>query len=182
MGVLQEITIKKENIYDSDGGYISVEKHNVKIGNIETVRNIVKHPVSASMLLQDGEYVYLIKQYRKHVEKIFIEIPAGICEINENPMDTAIRKCIEEIGFEAHDVEFATKIHGAIGFSNALNYIYIGVKGKECVTNKDFDENIEIFKVKIKEALNMVICGEITDARTQNALMYLALKKGINMF
>jgi ADP-ribose pyrophosphatase len=182
MGIKEEKTISKKIVYSASNGYISVEKHNVLIGEINTVREVVKHPLSASMLMQDGEYVYLIKQFRKSVDKMFIEVPAGLCELNEHPKDTAIRECMEEINYTVTNVEFVTKIHGSIGFSNALNYIYTGQKGIKCNAEKDFDENIEVFKVELKKALKMVISNEITDARTQNALMYLALKKGIKMF
>ena len=56
---------------------------------------------------QGEEKVILIAVYRPPVEKMVLEVPAGLCDGEEDPKDCAIRELKEEAGYTAthEDVE-----------------------------------------------------------------------------
>lgn len=73
-----------------------------RAGGPDVVRDVVVHPGAVVILpvLDDGRIV-LIRNYRYTVERELLELPAGTCEADESPIETARRELIEETGYRA---------------------------------------------------------------------------------
>ena len=103
--------IEKENTVSSDlvytGKTISLRVDTVEVPNKGyQKREIVEHQGAVAIVaLTDDDKVVLIKQFRKPIEQVIWEIPAGKLEIGENPKDCAIRELKEELGIEAKEEE-----------------------------------------------------------------------------
>ena len=93
--IVEEKTISSDRIYT--GKVISLKVDTVEIENKGyQKREIVEHQGAVAIVaLTDDDKVVLIKQFRKPIEQVIWEIPAGKLEIGENPKDCAIRELKE---------------------------------------------------------------------------------------
>ncbi|MCG4723050.1 NUDIX hydrolase, partial [Alistipes putredinis] len=69
--------------------------------------------------------VLLVRQFRKAIEKVLWEIPAGKLEQGESPKDCAIRELKEETGYSANNMKLIHKFYTSSGFSNQKIYVYL---------------------------------------------------------
>ena len=157
--IVEEKTISSDRIYT--GKVISLKVDTVEIENKGyQKREIVEHQGAVAIVaLTDDDKVVLIKQFRKPIEQVIWEIPAGKLEIGENPKDCAIRELKEETGYSA-------KFFTSAGFSNQKIYIFLATGLNKGEPEFDEDEIIEKYEIDINEARNMVINNEIEDAKT----------------
>ncbi|NMR85577.1 NUDIX hydrolase, partial [Vibrio parahaemolyticus] len=80
-----EKTMKSERIYD--GKILNLRVDTVELPDKKySKREIVEHPGAVAIVAinQDNEMV-VIRQYRKAIDKVLLEIPAGKLELNEEP-------------------------------------------------------------------------------------------------
>ena len=119
----EEKTISSDRIYT--GKVISLRVDTVEIEKKGyQKREIVEHGGAVAIVaLTDENEVILIKQFRKAIEDIIWEIPAGKLEIGENPKECAIRELKEETGYSADNIKLIHKFYSSPGFSIKKVYI-----------------------------------------------------------
>ena len=167
----EEKTISSDRIYT--GKVISLRVDTVEIEKKGyQKREIVEHGGAVAIVALTGENeVILIKQFRKAIEDIIWEIPAGKLEIGENPKECAIRELKEETGYSADNIKLIHKFYSSPGFSNQKVYIYLatGLVAGESKLNDG--ENLECHKIHLNEAYKMILKNEIEDAKTSIGLL-----------
>ena len=86
-----EKTIKSDTIYD--GKILKLRVETVELENKRySKREIVDHQKGVGIIAFDGEdKIWMVKQYRKAIDKITLEIPAGLVDPGEMPIETAKR-------------------------------------------------------------------------------------------
>ena len=91
-----EKTISSQQIFT--GRIINVKVDTVKLPDGSTsTREIVNHAGAVAILPVDEDgWVWLVQQYRKPLERVLLEIPAGTLEPGEKPLDCAVRELHEE--------------------------------------------------------------------------------------
>lgn len=156
---------------------LNIEEHELPDGRRISCE-IVHHPgaVGVVPVRQDGRIV-LVRQYRAAMNGMVIEIPAGKLEPGEVPDACVKREIQEEIGYQVRSLRNLGLMHNAVGFSDACLHIFtaeIHSPGRQCLEE---DEYIEPLTLSLEEALTMVDAGEITDAKTQVALLLYARRK-----
>lgn len=172
---LEEKTMQEELKYE--GSFIKVVKQVVKLPDGNTsIRDIVRHPggVAVIALLED-DTILLVEQYRKSIDKVTLELPAGKRENGEDPKICGMRELEEETGLKAEKFEFLGKIATSPGFCDEYIYLYKAEKLYKGQINRDEDEFINVKRIKIKEFKEMIKRGDITDAKTIAALSYLEI-------
>ena len=99
--MFDEKTVKRKTVYR--GRVIDVERQSVVLVNGNAAeREIVRHNGGACMAaVDDLMNIYLVRQYRKAVERETLEIPAGKLEKDEDPYECAVRELKEETGLMA---------------------------------------------------------------------------------
>lgn len=167
-----EKTIKVDNIYE--GKILSLRVETVEMPDKKySKREIVDHVKGVGIIAFDGEdSIYLVRQYRKAIDEFTLEIPAGLVEVNEKPIETAKRELQEEIGYKPLDIEYLFDMHASPGFTNDKLSFFLAKNLEESKLELDEDEFLEKKSYKIEDVYNMVINGEITDAKTIIAVMY----------
>jgi len=118
----------------------------------------------------------MVRQYRKPVEKILLEIPAGTLEENEDPMDCARRELSEETGLTAAHWEPILSYYSAPGFSDELLHLYMATGLEPGDTHPDQDEFLELVKLPLTEAYRQIFNGTIVDGKSIIGIQY-AMKK-----
>ena len=167
-----EKTIKVDNIYE--GKILALRVETVEMPNKKySKREIVDHMKGVGIIAFDGEdSLYMVKQYRKAIDSFTLEIPAGLVEANEKPIDTAKRELQEEIGFFPKSIEYLFDMHASPGFTNDKLSFFLAKDLKESKLDLDEDEFLERYSMKVKDLYEMVQNCEITDAKTIIAIMY----------
>lgn len=176
---LYEETLEKDCLYS--GKIIDLELHKVSLPNGRiTKREIVRHKECVSMLaLDDEKNVYLVEQYRKPIDSVILEIPAGHIEEGETPEQAAIRELEEEIGMTAKSIEYINKYYTSPGFSDELIYFYVVHVKSPDRQNLDDDEFINIKKMPVKDFVKLVDEHKITDEKAILAAYFYAAKYGV---
>ena len=167
----EEKTMKTEKIYE--GKIINLRIDTVELPDKKySKREIVEHSGSVGIIPIIGNSIVLVKQFRKAVEKILLEIPAGKIEINEEPRETALRELREETGYTTEKLEYLFEFYTSPGFSNEKMYLFLSDELLEGETSFESNEYIELEKVKIEDLIKMVDRGEITDSKTIIGIFY----------
>src|SRR5574344_404340 len=174
-----EETIKSETIYD--GRIIKVRVDTVELSNMSySKREIVEHQRAVSLVaITENQEIYLVKQYRKAVDKVIYEIPAGLVDGNESLQDAAKREAQEEIGMKPNNLELLVESYSSPGFTDEIFSVFLATDLEESKLDQDDDEYVEPVLVPLKDALEMVENFEIMDAKTIIGILYAARKYGL---
>jgi ADP-ribose pyrophosphatase len=145
-------------------------------GNINT-RDVIRHNGSIVILAvdesknpRDPEIVFE-RQYRHAAGQTLIELPAGRVEPNEAPLAAAKRELIEETGYRGKRWTLLTKYFASPGFLGEWMQIYLARDIREGIATPEPDENIEVFRLPLSEALALVADNKIHDGKTLIGLM-----------
>jgi ADP-ribose pyrophosphatase len=135
-------------------------------------REYVTHPGAAVIvpMLANGNVV-LVRQFRYPLRQVFIELPAGKIDQNEDFFSTGQRELHEETGYTATDWVYLGLQHPCIGYSNEVIHMYLARELTAGKQQTDADEALQVFDVDFNESLNMIARGEITDGKTIIALL-----------
>ena len=171
---LIETKLERENIFD--GNLLHIKKDKVKLPNGgEAYREWVKHPGAAAVIpLTDQGEIILVRQYRYPIDEVTLEIPAGKLDVSgEDTLECAKRELSEETGYTAQEYKFLSKLATSVGFSDEVIYIYAAKGLKAGTQHTDEDEFINVVKVPLAEAVEMVLDGRINDGKSVTAIFML---------
>ncbi|MDX2183339.1 MAG: NUDIX hydrolase [Gemmatimonadaceae bacterium] len=143
--------------------------------------DIVRHPGASAIIpfLSDPRgadpQVLLIRQFRWAANDVLYEIPAGRLNPGETPLECAAREVREETGCAAGRLEFLYTVYTTPGFTDETLHLYLATDLVAATTDgKDADEFIEVERVTLSQALEMIRTGAIKDMKTMAALLYVA--------
>jgi ADP-ribose pyrophosphatase len=168
---LTEETISSETIFE--GRVVHLVRDVVRLGNgKETTREVVKHPGGVCVLALTCENkVVMVRQFRYAHMTVQLEVPAGKLEYGEDPRECGVRELEEETGYQAGSFEFFGKMIPTAAYVGEVIYIYLARDLKKVGQKLDEDEFLEVVEIDFGEAVDMVMDGRITDAKTQIALL-----------
>ncbi|MGN1135134.1 MAG: NUDIX domain-containing protein [Oscillospiraceae bacterium] len=176
---LQEKTVDTEPIFD--GKIIKVRKDKAELENGSVVtRELVIHPggVCVVPVNEKGE-VYLVKQFRYPFQEVLTEIPAGKLEVGEDHRSAGLRELKEEVGAECENFEYLGVMYPSVAYLTEKIHMYLATGLSFGEQSLDEDEFLDVEKMPLSQAVEMVISGEIKDGKTQSALLLAARKLGI---
>jgi 8-oxo-dGTP pyrophosphatase MutT (NUDIX family) len=123
----------------------------------------------------DGRWeVVLVRQYRAAVERDLVEIPAGMCDVDDEDVETtARRELVEEAGYTCDEVSHLVDVHPAPGFTTHCCTVLLGIGLTAVPRRADGieEQHMTIERVTLDDALAMVDSGEITDGKTVAGLL-----------
>ena len=94
--------------------------------------------------------VWFVTQFRMGSENILLELPAGVMNKNETPMDCALREVREETGMAAGKMVPLGSVYLAPGYSNELNHIFLATELRHDPLDMDEDEFLQVQKIPAK--------------------------------
>lgn len=162
-----------------DGNFLKLKVDKIILpNNKQTTREFIEHPGAACVLaLDEDDNVLMVKQYRYPISRLTYEIPAGKLGDNEEPIKCAYREFEEETGYKANNLELIGVINPAPAYTTEAIYIYIATGLSDGIMNLDDDEFLVCEKINIKKVFNMIINNEITDVKTQIAVLkYMTMR------
>lgn len=173
---LEETTVEKKYIYK--GKIINLRCDDALLPNGKPcIREVVEHPggVCIAALTDDNELMF-VRQFRYPYMEVILELPAGKLERGEDPLESGKRELLEEIGCTADEYINLGKFYPTCGYVDEIIYLYLA-KGLSFGEQKlDEDEFLNIEKIPLQKAVEMVLNNEIPDGKTQAAILKTYLK------
>ncbi len=165
--------IASEDVYR--GRIFTITLDTVREDGREHRREVVRHPGSAAIVaLHDDRTVSLVRQYRHPTVKYLLEIPAGSRDDFEPPEECAARELEEELGYVAGAWEKLSEFFVSPGFCGEKMWVYLATGLTETEASPEDDENLEVVRLPLARALEMISTNEIEDAKTIIGLMLAA--------
>ena len=169
--------LSSEDVYRGRVFTVSVDR--VRERGREYAREVVRHAGSGVVLpVHDDATVSLVRQYRHPAVKYLLEAPAGSREPFESPEECARRELEEELGLVAGRLELLAEFFVSPGFCAEKMWLYLATDLTETKSNPEDDELLEVVRLPLRRALEMISTNEIEDAKTIIGLMLAA--KAVN--
>lgn len=164
------------------GRVFDVTVDTVREGDTTYKREVVHHPGSAVIIpaFPDGS-VALVRQYRHPAVRYLLEAPAGTLNRGERPEEGAARELEEELGFVAGKLEKLSEFFVSPGFCEEKMWLYLATEMTPTSQRLEDDELLDIVRLPLRQALEMITDGEIEDAKTIIGLMLAAPRLGPSM-
>ncbi len=164
--IYEEKTVSSEKVFEGRIIKVKVDKVEMPDGSTST-RELVEHPGGVGIVALTGnDEIILVKQYRKPLNKVIYEIPAGKLDPGEHHRTCGIRELEEETGLSAKVFDYMGFIYPSPGFTDEVTHVYLAKELTQGETHPDDDEFLDVEKVPFERALKMVIDGEINDAKS----------------
>lgn len=130
--------------------------------------------------LDEEMNTWLVGQYRYTLSQWSWEIPEGGGPMNEDPLEAAKRELQEETGLRAERWQQIVKLHTSNSVTDEAGYIFLAEglhQGENSLEETEAD--LRVWKLPLKEALQMVEDGRITDSLSVMGLLMAARIKKI---
>ena len=177
---LREVRTGSEEIFN--GVILHVQRDTVRLPNgSETIREVIRHigAVCVIPVLENGDVV-MERQYRYPLDRVILEIPAGKLDAaNEDRFSAIQRELREETGYTADEWTVLGDFHPAPAYSDEFITMYMARGLRKGDRHLDEDEFLDVYTVPLKDLVEDVMAGRISDAKTQVCILKAARILGL---
>ena len=169
---LQEKTTGSEKIYQGKVFYVTRDTAELEDGK-EVQRDVVHHSGGVCVVpLTEKGTVLMVKQFRYPMQQVTLEIPAGKLEAGEDPADCGRRELREEAGRTCGKYTPLGKLFPTPAYDTEVIHMYLAQElSAPEAQDLDDGEFLDVTELPLEQAVQMVMDGEIPDAKTQIALL-----------
>lgn len=133
-----------------------------------------KNRAVAIVPLDEEGNTWLVGQDRYTLGINTWELPMGGAPLEESPLEAARRELKEETGLTAGKWTELMHLHTSNSITDEAGIVFIAEELTEGESEPEETENIRLRKLKLIEAVEMALRGEITDAISVAALLNVA--------
>jgi ADP-ribose pyrophosphatase len=171
---MHEKILSTKRIYS--GRIVTLDLNEVELPDGQhQMREVIRHPGAAALIALDNQNrILLVRQFRSAAALVMSEIPAGLLNMGEDPMQAAVRELQEETGYKPGKIEPLGGFYAAPGYTTEYIHLFVATELVESRLPADVDEFIEVDHVTLESAVTMIEQGEISDAKTIIALLMFA--------
>lgn len=177
---LREKKLSSEDIFD--GIILHVKRDQVLLPNGSTsVREVIRHIGAVCVIpVNDQNEVVVERQYRYPLDRVILEIPAGKLDAPDEDRLSAIqRELREETGYSAREWTELGDFHPAPAYSDEYISMYLARNLHKGERELDADEFLDVYTVPLKDLVDDVMAGRISDAKTQVCILKAARLLGL---
>jgi 8-oxo-dGTP pyrophosphatase MutT (NUDIX family) len=171
---------EEDNFYENP--WISIHKFEVVNpagkDSLYTTVHFKNKAIGIIPIDEDGN-THLIGQYRFPLNEYSWEIPMGGGKIGIDILESAKRELKEETGFTAARWTNIARIHTSNSVTDEEGFIFIAEQLIAGETEFEETEILQIKKVSLSEAVDMVMKEQITDAISVAGILKVARLRGI---
>lgn len=172
---LFEKTISEKEIFD--GKIIRVHHDEVELENGKTaLREVVDHPggVCVAVLTEKNELIF-VRQFRYPYKEVLLELPAGKLEKGEDPFEAMKREQREETGTTGENYVFLGNVYPTPGYCGEIIRLWAcRASAETSELHLDEDEFLQVERIALDKAVEMVLNNEIPDSKTQIGILKTA--------
>lgn len=134
-----------------------------------------KNRAVAIIALDDDDNTWLVGQQRYTLGEYSWELPMGGAPLAEAPLEAAKRELREETGISADHWDEVMRLHPSNSITDEVGHVFVatGLTMGEPATEES--EELELRKLPLREATQLVLDGDITDAISAAALLRLQI-------
>ncbi len=169
---LIEKPLSSETLYE--GKVIRLRRDTALLPNGSTAtREVIDHNGGVCIAaLTDQKELLFVQQFRYPYLQVISEIPAGKRDsADEDPLTCGKRELQEETGATADRWIPLGTLYPSPGYCGEIIWMYAAVGLHFGTQALDDDEFLQVKKIPLEKAVEMVLSGEITDAKTQTAVL-----------
>ena len=139
-------------------------------------RIILEHPGAVVVLAIDEEgRAVCLSQYRHAARRRFVELPAGVIDVDEEPLQVGRRELREETGLEAGEWTHLLSAYSSPGYSAEVIHYFLARDLRD-VGRGDFEPEheeaeMQLFRVPYADLLEAVLGGDVRDAPVALAVL-----------
>lgn len=119
-------------------------------------------------------YTWLVGQHRYALDEYSWEIPMGGGGLDQPPLAAAQKELKEETGFSAKNWQQLMKLHTSNSVTDEEAYVFLATgleAGEQALEATEADLILQ--RLPFKEAVDMVVKGQITDAISVAGLLFV---------
>ncbi|MCR9013990.1 NUDIX domain-containing protein [Aquiflexum gelatinilyticum] len=168
-------TKSKATIYQNP--WIKVEEHQVVIPSGKDGiygKVIFKNKALAIVPVDNDLNTWLVGQFRYTLDEYSWEIPMGGGLLEVDIIESAKRELKEETGLSANKWTQIMRIHTSNSVTDEEGFVFLAEDLAQGETEFEETEQLQIIKLPLKEAIQKVMDGEITDAISVAGLLKVA--------
>ncbi|MCD8188534.1 MAG: NUDIX hydrolase [Ruminococcus sp.] len=171
---LFEKTVSSETMYD--GVIFTITRDLAELENGQTARRDVLHHSGGVCVIPitDSNEIFLVRQFRYPFQEITTEVPAGKLNSGENHAKCGRRELLEETGCTCSEYVYLGEMYPTPAYDSEITHIYLARGLEFSQQNLDEDEFLDVIRVSLAKAVEMVMNGEIKDGKTQIAILKAA--------
>ena len=163
---LFEKTLDSKKIFDGRVLHIVLDEVELPDGK-RSKREVVNHPggVCVAAIDEDNNLSF-VKQFRYPYKEVVLELPAG--------------KLLEETGLEGYSYISLGQVYPSPGYASEIIHLYACRVKSQGEQKLDEGEFLNVEKISLNKAVEMVLNNMIPDSKTQIAVLKTAalLKSG----
>ena len=172
----EEKQLKEEYLYK--GKIINLRRDEALLPDGSTaIREVVEHPGGVCVAaLDENNNLLFVRQFRYPYMETTLEIPAGKRDKGgEDPLLCGKRELREETGAVAKNYISLGELYPTPGYCGEVIYMYAATDLTFGECDPDDDEFLAVERIPLEKAVEMVLSGEIKDAKTQTAVLKVKL-------
>jgi ADP-ribose pyrophosphatase len=179
---------KREVVFE--GKVFRILREHIRLPNgKDAVHELIQHPGSVSVIplleeIPGRRELILVEQFRNSVGGYIHEIPAGMLEPREYPLDCARRELEEETGYVAGRWTPVTTLYPTPGIAGEKMFYFLAEDLKPAGKQKlDAGECLHVKRFPLAGLIESMVLGKrvdgippIVDGKTHIAVFYLAAR------
>ena len=171
---LKEKTLTSSVVYE--GCIFTITHDTAELENgTSAQRDVLHHHGGVCVIpITDSNEVYLVKQFRYPFGEVTLEVPAGKLEKGEDHAECGRRELLEETGLTCTEYTYLGEIYPLPAYSTEIIHTYLARGLQYSAQSLDDDEFLDVVKIPLAEAVEMVMDGRIKDSKTQIVILKAA--------
>ena len=171
------IRLKRQLRYQ--GTILKIYEDTVLANGHEAHWDFIHHDGAAAVLpVTDDGKILMVRQYRNALDRETLEIPAGKLDAADEPkIQCAYRELEEETGYRTEHMEYLS-VNTTVAFCDEAIDIFVARDLIPSHQHLDEDEVIDVEAWELKDLLELIYSGKMTDAKTVAAITAYAVKFG----
>ena len=172
------IRLNRELRYE--GAILKIYEDTVVANGHEAHWDFIHHDGAAAVLpVTDDGKILMVRQYRNALDRDTLEIPAGKLDAPDEPkIECAYRELEEETGYRTEQMEYLISLNTTVAFCDEAIDIFVARNLIPSHQHLDEDEVIDVEPWELKDLLELIYSGKMTDAKTVAAITAYAVKYG----
>lgn len=169
----REQTTGTHTLYESR--YITVRIDDVILpSGRESDRHVVERKPSVVIVaVTTDDHVLLVRQYRYAAGKRLVELPAGMIDPGESPLEAAARELREETAHEHASLTELTTVYLSPGFTDEQSTFILAEGCTPIPHDADPDEPMQVARVPVAGIPDLLASGQIEQAQCMLGLLLL---------
>ena len=172
---LFEKTLSSQNVFDGTVLHITLDEVELPDGE-KSKREVVNHQGGVAVAaLDDDNNLFIVKQFRYPYKEVVLELPAGKLEKGSTPLENGKRELLEETGAQGYSYISLGQVYPSPGYTSEIIHLYACKVQSEGESRPDDGEFLNVEKIPLNKAVEMVLNNQIPDSKTQIAVLKTAM-------